>query len=129
MLTFEFPINAIALLGLLLGSGLIGFRLRRSQIAKIHKKLVKAENEMINSHAEILEIQKEYISLELKLRGIKDPVIAISNPTEAATQENLPGGALRKKMLMKDFTPTRHEGYNLIYDNLVKKEAGLNAAS
>jgi hypothetical protein len=90
---------------------------------------VKAENEMINSHAEILEIQKEYISLELKLRGIKDPVIAISNPTEAATQENLPGGALRKKMLMKDFTPTRHEGYNLIYDNLVKKEAGLNAAS
>ncbi|HLK30390.1 MAG TPA: hypothetical protein VKT28_17540 [Puia sp.] len=122
MLTFEFPINALILLAVIAVSMFIGFSLRRSQIAKIHKKLVKAENEMINSHAEILEIQKEYISMELKLRGIKDPVVLLTNPNDANSNEKLPNGALRKKMLTKDFTPTRNEGYNLIYDNLMNKE-------
>ena len=127
MLTFEFPINALILLAVVAVSMLIGFSLRRSQIAKVHKKLVKAENEMINSHAEILEIQKEYISMELKLRGIKDPVVVMANPN-GNNNEKLPNGALRKKLLTKDFTPTRNEGYGLIYDNLLNKEANANTA-
>ena len=129
MLTFEFPINALALLAIILSSGFIGFTLRRGQVAKIHKKLVKAENEMINSHAEILEIQKEYIGMELKLRGIKDPVVVMTNPSDAGNNEKLPNGAFRKKMLTKDFTPTRNEGYGLIYDNLLNKEASTSTAS
>ncbi len=128
MLTFEFPINALILLAVVAVSMLIGFSLRRSQIAKVHKKLVKAETEMINSHAEILEIQKEYISMELKLRGIKDPVVMMANPN-GNNNEKLPNGTLRKKLLTKDFTPTRNEGYRLIYDNLLNKEANANTAS
>jgi hypothetical protein len=128
MFTFEFPINALALLAIIAASGFIGFTLRRSQIAKIHKKLVKVENEMINSHAEILELQKEYITMELKLRGIKDPVVVMTNPNDANSNEKLPDGVLRKKMLSKDFSPTRNEGYNLIYDNLLNKEASANPA-
>jgi hypothetical protein len=108
---------------------LVGFSLRKSQIAKIHKKLVKAENEMINSHAEILEIQKEYISMELKLRGIKDPVVVMTKANDASRDEKLPSGALRKKLLTRDFSPTRNEGYSLIYDNLLNKGASTNTAS
>jgi len=128
MLTFEFPINAVILLAVIAVSMFIGFSLRRKQVAKVHKKLVKAETEMINSHAEILEIQKEYISMELKLRGIKDPVVVMANPS-GNSNEKLPNGALRKKLLTKDFTPTRNEGYGMIYDNLLNKEANASTAS
>ncbi len=129
MLTFEFPVNALILLGVIAVSMLIGFSLRKSQVAKIHKKLVKAETEMINSHAEILEIQKEYITMELKLRGIKDPVVVMTNGNEMSNNEKLPNGALRKKLLTRDLTPTRNEGYSLIYDNLLNKGTNAKAAS
>src|SRR5580693_3073397 len=98
MLTFEFPVNALILLAVIAVSMFIGFSLRRIQIAKVHKKLVKAENEMISSHAEILEIQKEYISMELKLRGIKDPVVVVKNPAKEEADEKLPDVSLRKKL-------------------------------
>jgi hypothetical protein len=122
MLTFEFPVNALILLAIVAVSILIGFRLRKSQIANLHKRLLKAENEMINSHAEILEIQKEFITMELKMRGVKDPVVVMTNPNDANSNEKLPNGGLRKKLLTKDFSPTRKEGYNLIYDNLLNKK-------
>jgi len=128
MLTFEFPMNALMLFAIIVSSGFIGYWLRRGQIAVIHKKLLKAENEMISSHAEILEMQKEYISMELKLRGIKDPVIVMTNPNDAGNQEKMPNGALRKKLLRKDFSPSRSEGYGLIYDNLLNKEVSTGKA-
>ena len=80
MLTFEFSVNVLILLGIIAVSGFAGFSLRSRQLAKSKLKLAKAENEMISSHAEILELQKEYMTMELKLRGIKDPVIVMRNP-------------------------------------------------
>ena len=129
MLTFEFSINVIILLGIIAVSGFAGFSLRSRQLAKIRMKLVKTENEMISSHAEILELQKEYMTMELKLRGIKDPVIVMRNPSETGSNEKLPNGGLRKKLLTKDLTPTRNEGYQMIYDNLLAKEARSNTGS
>ena len=75
------------------------------------------------------ELQKEYMTMELKLRGIKDPVIVMRNPLHTESNEKMPDGALRKKMLTKDLTPTRNEGYQLIYDNLLTKEARSNTGS
>src|ERR1700729_3557048 len=111
MLTFEFSVNILILLGVVALSGFAGFRLRSRQLAKSRMKLVKVENEMISSHAEILELQKEYMTMELKLRGIKDPVIVMRNPSQAESNGKLPNGALRKKLLTKDLSPTRNEGY------------------
>ena len=129
MLTFEFSINVIILLGIIAVSGFAGFSLRSRQLAKSRMKRVKTENEMISSHAEILELQKEYMTMELKLRGIKDPVIVMRNPSETGSNEKLPNGGLRKKLLTKDLTPTRNEGYQMIYDNLLAKEARSNTGS
>jgi hypothetical protein len=129
MLTFEFSVNVLIILGIIAVSGFAGFSLRSRQLAKSRMKLVKAENEMISSHAEILELQKEYMTMELKLRGIKDPVIVMRNTSQTESNEKLPNGALRKKLLTKDLTPTRNEGYQLIYDNLLTKEARSNTGS
>jgi hypothetical protein len=129
MLTFEFSINILILLGVIAVSGFAGFSLRSRQLAKSRSKLVKVENEMISSHAEILELQKEYMTMELKLRGIKDPVIVMRSQSETETNEKLPNGGLRKKLLTKDLTPSRNEGYQMIYDNLLTKGARTNTGS
>jgi hypothetical protein len=129
MLTFEFSVNILILLGVVVLSGFAGFSLRSRQLVKSRMKLIKVENEMISSHAEILELQKEYMTMELKLRGIKDPVIVMRNPLHTESNEKLPDGALRKKLLTKDLTPTRNEGYQMIYDNLLTKEARSNTGS
>ena len=105
MLTLEFPINALILFAIAAFSMLVGFGLRRNQIINLRKKLLKAENEMINSHAEILEIQKEYINMELKLRSVKEPFVVMANTNDAGGKEKMPNGALRKKLLTKDFSP------------------------
>jgi len=101
MLTFEFSVNVLILLGIIAVSGFAGFSLRSRQLAKSKLKLAKAENEMISSHAEILELQKEYMTMELKLRGIKDPVIVMRNPLHNESNEKLPDGALRKRCSRK----------------------------
>jgi len=112
MLTFEFSVNVLILLGIIAVSGFAGFSLRSRQLAKSKLKLAK-----------------EYMTMELKLRGIKDPVIVMRNPLHNESNEKLPDGALRKKMLTKDLTPTRSEGYQLIYDNLLTKEARSSTGS
>ena len=130
MFTFEFSVNVITLLVIIAVSGFAGFSLRSRQLAKSKMKLIKTENEMISSHAEILELQKEYMTMELKLRGIKDPVIVMRNTSQTENNEKLPDGGLRKKMLTKDLAPTaRNEGYQLRYDNLLTKEARSNTGS
>ena len=128
LFTFEFSINPLILFAIVAVSMLIGFGFRRSQTAKVHRKLVKAESEMINGHAELLEMQKEYIAMELRLRGIKDPVVVMANPN-SNSHEKLPNGGLKKKSLIKDLKPTRNEGYGMIYDNLLNKKASASAAS
>ncbi|HVM88894.1 MAG TPA: hypothetical protein VMT76_11965 [Puia sp.] len=129
MLTLEFPVNALILLAISAISVFIGFSLRRTQVINLRKKLLKAENEMINSHAEILEIQKEYINMEMKMRAVKDPVTGPVITNEAGYAEKTPDGVIRKKMLTKDFLPNRKEGYNPAYDNVLNKEVNINKAS
>lgn len=79
---------------------------------------MQLETEMISNHAEILELQKEYITMELKLRGINDPVIQM----KPQFNDKLPDGSLRKKMLSKDLAPARNETYQMIYDNIVSTD-------
>ncbi|MDO6433925.1 hypothetical protein Q4E93_25180 [Flavitalea sp. BT771] len=63
----------------------------RATLAKSRSKIIELEKEMMNSHAEILEIQKAYVQLENKLEEHSIPVISMKingkeNPKEKATK-------------------------------------------
>jgi hypothetical protein len=74
-LTLEFVVNPIVILVVAVGSALVGFLAFRIKLAKSHAKLRQLENEMMSSHAEILELQKIYVKMEAKLKEQAIPVI------------------------------------------------------
>ncbi|HZK65277.1 MAG TPA: hypothetical protein VFC34_14135 [Puia sp.] len=104
MLSLELSINIVALLALMTVSGLAGFALRRWHIVKIRARLYRVENEVIRSHKEILELQKECLSVEQQLRGIRNPVIMMSSPSQNKSDKKLPNAAHRKKLLTNVLT-------------------------
>ena len=106
MLSLELSVNVVALLAMMAISGFAGFAVRGRQIVKIRAKFYSVKNEMIRNHTEILELQKECLSLEQKLRSIKNPVIAMSSSSHSESDKKLPDAALRKKLLANGLTPT-----------------------
>ena len=112
MLSLEFSMNLMMLLVVVAVSGFAGFMLRSRQLAKSRMKLIKVESEMISSHAEILELQKEYMELELKLRGVKDNVVPMPANISTEAGEKLPNVSIRKKMLGAE--PNKAESENLL---------------
>ena len=81
MLVIELTLNVFVLTGIVIGSFLIGFLIKRSQIQSLKRKIVELENEMLNNHADILELQKNKALLEQNLQASKIPVIPL-NPKE-----------------------------------------------
>ena len=73
MLTLELPLNVFVLLAIIFISAFVGFSLRKRQITKCNLRIAELENEMMDNHNEILELQKEYISLSSFLFGITKP--------------------------------------------------------
>jgi hypothetical protein len=108
---------------IILVSAFAGFSFRKYQITRSRLRVSLLEREIINNHAEILELQKEFISMELKFRGIKDPVVVMKNIAKIESIEKIPDASTRRKLLNKETTPSRNEGYQMIYDNLLTKEA------
>ncbi|WP_317505184.1 hypothetical protein [Flavitalea sp. BT771] len=91
MITFDLIINPVILLIAVIGGGFIGLMIGRATLAKSRSKIIELEKEMMNSHAEILEIQKAYVQLENKLEEHSIPVISMKingkeNPKEKATK-------------------------------------------
>lgn len=78
MLAVTIPVNIVVLGILVLGSFLVGFLLRSSQIKKNRKKVLELENEMLSNHADILQLQKEKTILEQKLKEHHIPVIPLN---------------------------------------------------
>jgi hypothetical protein len=107
MLLLELSINIVALLALMTASGLTGFALRRWNIVKIRARLCRVENEVIRSHAEILELQKECVSVEQQLHRIATPVIVMGSPSNNKSDKKLPNAAHRKKLLTNVLTMVR----------------------
>ena len=92
MITFDLIINPIILLAGVIGGGLVGFIIGKLKLAKGRAKVRELEKEMMNSHAEILELQKAYVQLENKLEEQHIPVISMklggkdNNSKEKATK-------------------------------------------
>jgi len=79
MLLIKLSIEISTFIGLIIGAFVIGFVLRRAQVKKIKRKVDELEREMMASHAEILELQKDKLVLEEKLKGSSSiPVIPIT---------------------------------------------------
>lgn len=75
MFTFEFIINPIILLFAVAGSALTGYTISRVRLAKSRARIRQLENEMMSSHAEILELQKIFVKMEATLKQQAIPVI------------------------------------------------------
>ncbi len=89
--TLDFIINPIILFVAVTGGALAGFALYKVRLAKSHHRIRQLENEMISSHAEILEIQKAYVKMETRLKEQSIPVIPMKingkeNPKEKASK-------------------------------------------
>ena len=73
------PVNLFLLGGALIACFLFGFLIRRVEVAKLKRKVVSLETEMVSNHAEILNLQKEKAELDKKLKSPSIPVIAMSS--------------------------------------------------
>jgi hypothetical protein len=91
MITFDLIINPVIVFAAAIGGGLIGLLLGRARLTRSRAKIMELEKEMMNAHAEILEVQKAYVQLENKLEEHSIPVISMKingkdNSKEKATK-------------------------------------------
>jgi hypothetical protein len=85
------------LIGITAIAFVIGFLLRGSRLKKLKKRVGELEKEMMTSHAEILELQKDRLVLEEKLKGSSNiPVIPI-NAKEEKKSDKLQDKSIGKK--------------------------------
>jgi hypothetical protein len=89
MFSLEFSVNVLVFAMAMLVAGLIGFGLRSRQLRKKQYKIVELRKEMVDNHAHILQLQKEYVDLQLKLNDPKTPVVDIHNATKEPGNQKL----------------------------------------
>ncbi len=82
MLAIELTIPILLLAGLLLCAFAAGFFLRGSQLKSYKRKVLGLEKEMLNNHAEILELQKERAIMVKQLKEPRIPVIPMNAKDE-----------------------------------------------
>jgi len=89
--TLELIVNPVILFVAAISGGLIGFVIGKLKLARSHAKVEELEREMMNSHAEILELQKSYVQLENKLQQEQSiPVISMKlNGKDTNSKENV----------------------------------------
>ncbi|MFI5124853.1 MAG: hypothetical protein ACHQDF_05970 [Chitinophagales bacterium] len=88
MFNVEFTISVLTLLAVIAGSVLTGYILRSRQLHKKQFKISELRKEIVYNHAQILELQKEYVDLEKSMKGSITPVLpmkqVLSEVKEAA---------------------------------------------
>jgi ABC-type phosphate transport system auxiliary subunit len=83
MLLIKLLIDVPFLAGIIVIAFASGFLLRTAQLRKQKNRVFELEKEMMASHAEILDLQKERLELEGKLKGSSNiPVIPITAKEE-----------------------------------------------
>lgn len=91
MFTLDLIINPIILIVSVIFGAMIGLIINRVKLSKSQSKVKQLEKEMMDSHAEILDIQRQYVKLENQLEEHSIPVISMKklsgkeNPKEKAT--------------------------------------------
>ena len=75
MLNFDVSLPIIYLLAMIAGGIFIGYFFRRQEIRKKLYKISELRKEIVYNHSYILELQKEYVSLEATMNGTIAPVL------------------------------------------------------
>lgn len=79
MLLIKLTLDLSLVIGISVAAFLFGFLFRSAQLKKLRKRVGELESEMMTNHAEILELQKERLQLEEKLKDTSNiPVIPIN---------------------------------------------------
>jgi hypothetical protein len=100
MLAIPITVNLFLLVGCLAFSALIGFAFRSGQIKSLKYKISQLEKEMLETHAEILDLQRSKVNLEEKLKVSSPiPVIPINVVAEDKAADKMPDVTMRKKLL------------------------------
>jgi hypothetical protein len=82
MLNIEITLNALSLLCITVGALLAGYLFRSHQIKKKQFKISELRKEIIGNHSYILELQKEYVTLESSMKGERAPVLPLNPVVE-----------------------------------------------
>jgi len=88
MFFVELPINLLTLTIAMMAAGLIGYSLRSRQLKKKQFKISELRKEMVANHAQILDLQKEFVDLEKKIYSNQTPVLAIKNSARSYDIQN-----------------------------------------
>lgn len=95
MLAFiEITINIVYLAAIILTSAAFGFFINRSNLHKQKTAISRLEVEMLQSHSEILQLQKE-LSEKESLQS-KTPIFSIKDSATDLVQEQLPARLSKK---------------------------------
>lgn len=82
MLVIEFNLSIFLLAGFLLVAFAFGYLIRTGQMYMLRKKIMELEKEMLNNHAQILELEREKAALIRQMKESKIPVIPIKSSKE-----------------------------------------------
>lgn len=99
MLMIDLNLNIFLVAGLVVSAGILGYVIGKMQKAALENKVGELEKEMLNSHAEILQLQRDKIDL---IKSISEPsgipVIPLNAKEEKAGDKNI-DISLRKKVI------------------------------
>src|ERR1700733_8272836 len=99
MLAFmEITINIVFLAAIVLVSAAAGFLMSRTRINKQKSTISKLEVEMLHSHSEILQLQKELSDKESNQS--KTPIFSIRDNAAESAEEKLTGAARLSKKIV-----------------------------
>jgi hypothetical protein len=90
MLNAEFTLNVLSLILLVSGALIVGYGLRSRQLKKKQLKISELRREIVYTHAQILELQTEYVTLEKSMNVNKATVL----PIKTVVAENKESAAL-----------------------------------
>ena len=101
MLAIQVTLNVFFIAGLFALSFVVGFLLRGSRVMSLKSKVAELEKEILTSHAEILQVQREKIELMQSMNVPPIPVIPLNPSKEEKSAEVNPDVSARKKLLGK----------------------------
>ncbi|MBS1597247.1 MAG: hypothetical protein JST75_03415 [Bacteroidetes bacterium] len=76
--SIDLTINVVVLLGIISVAILAGYYFGKLQLKKKQMKILELRKEIVWNHAQILELQKEYVALESNLKANKVPVLPLN---------------------------------------------------
>ena len=91
MPTFDITLNVYIFLLIIVLAVVLGYLPRSRQLAKKQRKIIELEIEMVQAHAELLENQREYCELELRMKDTANPANT-TGPVIPMIEKNRPTG-------------------------------------